>query len=87
MAALMWCVEVFDQVSGLLDRDGIEARDTDGLVGIVAAPFLHAGVGHVAANTLPLLALGLLIAFGGALRVVLASGRSRRAGRPAGSGS
>ncbi len=68
----MWMSEVVDIVSGLqLDRYGIEPRDTDGLVGIVAAPFLHAGLGHVAANTVPFLLLGFLIALGGALRVIL----------------
>lgn len=68
----MWIGEVVDAVSGLrLDQYGIEPRDTDGLVGIVAAPFLHAGIGHVAANTVPFLLLGFLIALGGALRVVV----------------
>lgn len=72
MATLMWFGEIFDAVSGLqLDRYGIEPRDPDGLVGIVASPFLHAGLGHVAANTVPFLLLGFLIALGGALRVVL----------------
>lgn len=68
----MWIGEVIDAMSGLrLDQYGIEPRDADGLVGIVAAPFLHAGLGHVAANTVPFLLLGFLIALGGALRVVL----------------
>jgi membrane associated rhomboid family serine protease len=72
MAALMWLSEVVDQVSGLqLDQYGIEPRDPEGLVGIVAAPFLHGGLGHVAANTVPFVLLGLLIALGGALRVLL----------------
>lgn len=71
MAALMWIIEVVDAVSGLrLDQYGIEARDADGLFGIVAAPFLHAGLGHVAANTVPFLLLGFLIALGGVLRVI-----------------
>ena len=68
----MWVSEVVDLVSGLrLDRYGIEPRDPEGLIGIVAAPFLHAGLGHVAANTVPFLALGFLIALAGAMRVVL----------------
>jgi membrane associated rhomboid family serine protease len=72
MAAVMWVGEVVDLVSGLrLDRYGIEPRDPEGLVGIAAAPFLHAGLGHVAANTVPFLALGFLIALAGAMRVVL----------------
>ncbi len=68
----MWIGEVADAVSGLrLDRYGIGPRDPEGLVGIVAAPFLHAGLGHVAANTVPFLLLGFLVALGGALRVVI----------------
>ena len=68
----MWSSEVVDQVSGLqLDQYGIGPRDPNGLVGIVAWPFLHAGLGHVAANTVPFLLVGFLIALGGALRVVL----------------
>jgi membrane associated rhomboid family serine protease len=72
MAALMWVSEIVDAVSGLrLDQYGIEPRETDGLVGIAAAPFLHAGFGHLVANTLPFLVMGFVIALGGALRVVL----------------
>ena len=68
----MWISEVVDLVSGLgLDRYGIEPRDPEGLIGIVAAPFLHGGLGHVAANTVPFVVLGVLIALAGALRVVL----------------
>jgi membrane associated rhomboid family serine protease len=72
MALVMWVGEVFDLLSGLgLDRYGIKPRDTDGLLGILTAPFLHAGLGHVAGNTVPLLALGFVIALAGALRVAL----------------
>jgi membrane associated rhomboid family serine protease len=72
MAALMWVSEVADQVGGLgLDQYGIGPRDPDGLVGIAASPFLHAGLGHVLANTVPFLMLGFLVALGGVLRVVL----------------
>jgi membrane associated rhomboid family serine protease len=71
MAALMWVVEIVDSVADhRLDRYGIEPRDTDGLVGIFAAPFLHAGFGHLAANTVPFVVMGLVIAFKGALRVL-----------------
>jgi membrane associated rhomboid family serine protease len=70
MAALMWVLELLDAVlGGDLDRHGIEPRDADGLVGIVTAPFLHAGFGHLIANTIPFLILGAVIAIGGALRV------------------
>ncbi len=72
MAALMLVVEVVDLLAGgRLDGLGIVPRDPDGLVGIVLAPFLHVGFGHLAGNTLPLLVLGTTVALGGALRVAL----------------
>jgi membrane associated rhomboid family serine protease len=70
MAALMWVVEVVDQVAGgRLDRAGIEPRDVDGLDGIVFAPFLHGGFDHLIGNTIPFLLLGFAIALGGVARV------------------
>jgi membrane associated rhomboid family serine protease len=72
MAALMWVEEVVDLVGHFhLDRYGIEPRQPDGLIGIATAPFLHAGFGHLVANTLPFLFLGFLVALCGALRVTL----------------
>jgi membrane associated rhomboid family serine protease len=71
MAGLMWVVEVLDAIlPAELDRNGIRPRDGDGLLGIVAAPFLHGGFGHLLANTIPFLLLGVVIALGGALRVL-----------------
>lgn len=71
MAALMWVSEVVDVVlDHRLDEYGVQPRDADGLVGIVAAPFLHGGFGHLAGNTVPFLALGFGIALGGLARVV-----------------
>ena len=71
MALLMWVVEVIDAVAGgRLDRLGIEPRDTDGLIGVAAAPFLHGGFAHLIGNTIPFLILGAVIALGGAARVV-----------------
>jgi membrane associated rhomboid family serine protease len=70
MAAVMWVVEIADQIDhGRLERHGIAPRSTDGLEGILFAPFLHAGFGHLIGNTLPFLVLGAAIAFGGAVRV------------------
>src|SRR4051794_26873151 len=70
LAVVMWVVEVVDQIlGGRLDRYGIEPHDVDGLAGIVAAPFLHAGWGHLIANTVPFLALGAVIALSGVARV------------------
>jgi membrane associated rhomboid family serine protease len=71
MVALMWASEIVDTVAGhRLDGYGIEPRDDDGLIGIAAAPFLHAGFGHLISNTAPLLMMGFVIAFAGAARVV-----------------
>jgi membrane associated rhomboid family serine protease len=70
MAAVMWVVELVDQVAGgRLDRGGIEPREIDGLDGIVFAPFLHGGFDHLIGNTIPFLLLGITIALGGAMRV------------------
>lgn len=71
MAALMWVVEVIDTIDHhRLDQWGIEPRDVDGLRGVVAAPFLHAGFDHLIANTIPFVVLGLLIALNGVVRVL-----------------
>src|SRR4051794_15029081 len=70
MAALMWVVEVIDSIDNhRLDQWGIEPRDVEGLRGVVAAPFLHAGFDHLIANTIPFLILGLAIALNGIARV------------------
>ena len=63
LLGLMWITEGVDTVLGQrLDQLGIEPRDVDGLTGVVAAPFLHAGFGHLLANSAGLLVLGLLLA-------------------------
>jgi membrane associated rhomboid family serine protease len=70
LAAIMWIVEIVDAVVGQrLDEYGIEPRDVDGLTGVIAAPFLHADFGHLAANTVPFLVMGFVIALQGAARV------------------
>jgi membrane associated rhomboid family serine protease len=72
MAAVMWVVEVADQIAdGRLDAYGIEPRDVDGLDGVVFAPFLHAGFDHLIGNTIPFLLLGFAIALGGVARVAI----------------
>src|SRR3990170_3364176 len=70
LVALMWGAEILDTIlDHRLDRYGIEPRDADGLSGVVAAPFLHADFGHLAANTVPFALMGFVIALGGAVRV------------------
>ncbi|MFF5938508.1 rhomboid family intramembrane serine protease [Streptomyces sp. NPDC012508] len=67
--ALLWALEVVDLATGhALDAYGIVARDPDSLGGILAAPFLHFGFGHVASNSVPLLIFGFLAALGGIRR-------------------
>ncbi|MFG1709053.1 rhomboid family intramembrane serine protease [Nonomuraea sp. M3C6] len=62
MLAVMWAVEGVDFfLNGSLDREfGIIGWEPDGLIGILFAPFLHVGFGHLMANSLPLLILGFL---------------------------
>jgi membrane associated rhomboid family serine protease len=72
LVALMWVVEVVDTIDNhRLDSWGIEPRDVEGLRGIVASPFLHAGFDHLISNTIPFVVLGLLIALNGIARVAL----------------
>ncbi len=69
--ALLWIVEVANLVlGGGLDRFGIRPRETDGLPGIIWAPFIHASVMHLVANSGPLFVLSVLVLLRG-LRVFL----------------
>ena len=71
LLAAMWVLEVVDvALDHRLDQYGIEPRDADGLVGVVAAPFLHANFGHLIANTIPFVALGIIIGLQGVARVL-----------------
>jgi len=66
LVAVMWSVEVLDAVlPGRWDSHGIHPRSDEGIIGIVLAPLLHDGWGHLIANTVPLLVLGGLLAFSG----------------------
>jgi membrane associated rhomboid family serine protease len=69
MAALMWVVEIVDTVAFELDENGIVPREVGGLDGILFAPFLHAGFGHLIGNTIPFLVLGAGIALSGLARL------------------
>lgn len=75
LVAAMWALETVDAIAGhRLDRYGIQPRDGDGLAGVAAAPFLHDGFGHLAANTVPFAAMGFVIALKGALRLLAVMG-------------
>lgn len=64
LIAAMWLLEVIDVfLQGGLDSFGIRSREVDGLVGVPLSPLLHDGFGHLAANTVPFIVLGLLVAW------------------------
>ncbi|HEX7322159.1 MAG TPA: rhomboid family intramembrane serine protease [Mycobacterium sp.] len=74
LVALLYIVELVDQLSDQrLDRNGIRPLEADGLWGIVFAPLLHAGWGHLVANTGPALVLGFLVTLTGLSRFVWAT--------------
>jgi membrane associated rhomboid family serine protease len=64
--AVLWVSEIIDTVlDNRLDAEGIRPGSTDGLSGVLFAPLLHGGFGHLVANTVPLLVLGFLILLSG----------------------
>ncbi len=73
--AVLWVLEGVDQVvlGESLDGQGVRPRSEDGLLGILLAPFLHGGWGHLVANTLPVLVLGYLVLASGIGRGLLAT--------------
>lgn len=62
VVGIFWIVEIVDFVffKGNLDRFGIQPHSLIGLRGIIFAPFLHGGFGHLIANTIPFITLGWL---------------------------
>ena len=64
--AVFWGLEIIDFFfRGFFDSFGIRPRNVSGLFGIVAAPFLHLGFGHLISNTLPFFILGGIVLLGG----------------------
>jgi membrane associated rhomboid family serine protease len=65
---VMWVLELIDIPLGGtqgfcngLNQFGIFPRQLSGLRGILFAPFLHGGFGHLIANTIPFVTLGWLV--------------------------
>jgi len=63
LVAVMWGLELIDLVifHNALNRYGILPRHIIGLRGILFAPFLHGGLPHLIANTIPFLTLGWFV--------------------------
>jgi len=62
MLATMWVLELVDfLIGGRLDALGITPRSVQGLFGILVAPLLHGGGGHLISNTFGLVVLGALV--------------------------
>lgn len=72
--ALLWVIHLVNVLTGarLIGWLGIDPRELMGLDGVVFAPLLHAGVGHLLSNTLPLLVLGFLTFLEGSRRFAVA---------------
>lgn len=64
MLALLWAVQLF-QWSTAIDLGflGIYPREIPGLKGVIFAPFIHGGFGHLIANSVPFLILGGMVMF------------------------
>lgn len=57
--ALAWIIELVDiALSHQLDRFGIVPREPLGLIGVLTAPMLHGGWGHLIGNTVSFLLFG-----------------------------
>lgn len=60
--AVFWAVFVVNSLlGGALSTLGVIPRTTKGLRGILFAPFLHASLSHLVANSIPFVALGWMV--------------------------
>jgi len=75
LALLMIVVQLVNglmmsSTSAGLVQFGIESRDLGGLLGVLTAPLIHGSWGHLLANLIPLLVLGILLFVGGVRQFV-----------------
>lgn len=74
LALLMIAIQVFNVATGYsLTLFGLIPRTTQGLIGIVASPFLHGSFGHLISNLVPFLVLGTLVIAEGTKRFITVS--------------
>ena len=75
IVGLMWVLEIINSIDSYkLDFEGgIHPRDLGRVWEILTSPFLHGSYGHLIANTIPFVFMGLIIALRGAARLALVS--------------
>ncbi len=75
VAALVWAVSLFGLLvdESLIHGLAVVPRRFDGLSGVLGAPLVHGSFAHLAANTVPLLILGGLVAIRGVAYYVKAT--------------
>ena len=72
--ALLWVIEIIDAAAGNdLEQYGVQPRTDEGLLGILFAPVLHGGWGHLSANTVPVLVMMFLVLVSGIGRGIAAT--------------
>lgn len=73
---VLFLIEVLNWSSdySLVASAGIEPRRLDGLDGVLLAPFLHWGFGHLYANSIPLILLGTFVLSAGVRRYLWSTG-------------
>lgn len=59
-AGSIWAVSLLGFVFPIKQALGVAPRTLFGLLGVITAPWVHAGFGHLLSNTVPLLLLGWL---------------------------
>ncbi len=63
-----WVITIIDQNTpqwNLTFEYGIKPKDTNGILGIFTAPFIHVNYAHLIGNTLPFMVLGGMVLFSG----------------------
>ena len=64
IVGVFWAIKLFETLAGVsFSSFGIYPRDTEGLVGILSAPFLHGDFTHLISNSIPFIVLGTSILF------------------------
>jgi len=72
LVAVMLVVQIVNSFDSawLVPHAAIEPRRVDGLIGIVTAPFVHTGWGHLLSNAIPLLIFGFLVMVNGVKKFI-----------------